>query len=219
MLPGKAKLAAVMFAANRIDIDSIELLLREPLNMTGYRIESRVVTWPLNLESGVVIDMQTLSGNEIPQQDWTSYYEFESETNSPPGKILQVSRNNSNAIPPTQLSGVDAGSVDFANRIFYSIELRLVAPDGETVHSRHFLPDDDYVNEDLSVLRRADGTGLFLVKPGSGSNLNPFPLSQYRLKLTYHRNNRTRIATSQIWTQAGNDADEIITLDIPLQTQ
>jgi hypothetical protein len=45
-LPGKVKLTAVTLAANRIDIDSIELLLREPTNLTGYRIESRLVMWP-----------------------------------------------------------------------------------------------------------------------------------------------------------------------------
>jgi hypothetical protein len=39
------------------------------------------------------------------------------------------------------------------------------------------------------------------------------------LKLTYHRNNKTRAPGSQIWKQAGNDADEIVTLNIPLQSQ
>jgi hypothetical protein len=215
-LPGKVKLAAVNFAANRIDIDSIILLLREPTNLSGYRIERRLVTWPINLENGVVIDAQTITGDELSQQAWTTYREFGTERNLAAGKILFASAEPSAS---GHLTGLDAGKVDFSRRLFYSVELRLVAPDGEIVHARHFLPDDDYLNEDMNVLRKADGTGFFVVKLDSGASVIPFPPAQYRLKLTYHRNNRTRVAASQILSQAGNDADELVTLDIPLQTQ
>ena len=215
-LPGKAKLAAVNFAANRIDVESVVLLLREPMDLSGYRIESRLVTWPINLENGVVIDAQTISGDELSQPAWTTYREFGAERNLPAGKILFASAE---ASASGHLTGLNAGKVDFARRLFYSVELRLVAPDGEIVHARHFLPDDDYLNEDVNVLRKADGTGFFVVKLDSGASVIPFPLAQYRLKLTYHRNNRTRVAASQILSQAGNDADELVTLDIPLQTQ
>jgi hypothetical protein len=215
-LPGKVKLAAVNFAANRIDIDSVVVLLPEPLSLTGYRIESRLVTWPVNLKSGVVIDAKTLSADGLPQQVWTTYSELQTEKNLAAGTILLTST------APTasgQLTGLDAGSVDFSRRIFYSVELRLVAPDGKIVHARHFLPDDDYVQEDVSVLRKADGTGLFMIKHDGGLNPIPFSLAQYRLKLTYHRNNRTRLPASQVWSQAGDHSDEIVTLDIPIQTQ
>jgi hypothetical protein len=215
-LPSKLKLAAVNFAANMIDIDSVVLLLREPMDLSGYLIESRLVTWPVNLESGVVIDAQTISGDELSQQAWTTYREFGAERNLAAGKILFASAEPSAS---GHLTGLDAGKVDFARRISYSVELRLVASDGEIVHARHFLPDDNYPNEDVNVLRKADGTGFFMVKLDGGSSVIPFPLAQYRLKLTYHRNNRTRVAASQILSQAGNDADELVTLDIPLQTQ
>ena len=214
-LPGKVKLTAVTFAANRIDIDSIELLLREPTNLTGYRIESRLVMWPVNLESGVVIDAQTLSGDDLPQQSWTTYREFETQSGRGAGTLLQISPNPTDPTTAAQLVGLNAGSVDFSRRIFYSVELRLVAPNGEIVHVRHFLPDDNYLNEDVSVLRKADGTGFFMIKLDGGQNAVPFSLAQYRLKLTYHRNNRSRVATSQIWSQAGDDGDEIVRLDIP----
>jgi hypothetical protein len=222
VLPGEVKLTGVTFAANRIDIDSIDLLLRDPMNLTGYRIESRLVTWPVNLESGVVIDAQTLSGDELPQQSWTTYREFETEKNLAAGTVRQITSGASSLISQdltvnAQLVGLDAVSVDFTRRIFYSVELRLVAPDGKIVHARHFVPDDDYVQEDVSVLRKADGTGLFMIKLDDGLNPIPFSLAQYRLKLTYHRNNRTRVTTSQIWSQAGDDGDEIVTLDIPLR--
>jgi hypothetical protein len=215
-LPGKVKLAAVNFAANRIDIDSVILLLREPMNLSGYRIDSRLVTWPVNLESGVVIDAHTISGDELSRPAWTPYREFGTERNRGAGEILLTSAEPSAS---GHLTGLHAGKVDFARRIFYSVELRVVAPDGETVHARHFLPDDDYLNEDVNVLRKSDGTGFFMVKLDSGSSVIPFPLAQYRLKLTYHRNNRTRVAASQILSQAGNNDDELVTLDIPLPFQ
>jgi len=56
-------------------------------------------------------------------------------------------------------------------------------------------------------------------KANGGSGGTPFSLRQYRLQLTYHRNKKARVSTSQVLSQAGNDADEIVTLDIPLQTQ
>lgn len=218
-LPGKLKLASVNFAANRIDIDSVVLLLREPMDLTGYLLESRLVTWPLSSTSGIVIDAQTLPGEGLAEQAWTTYRMFEAEKKLSAGTILEIQPNDAILISPTGLVGVDAVTVDPAQRIFYSIELRIVAPDGKIVHGRHFLPDEDYFPEDISVLRKADGTGVFIFKRDGGSNVIPLSLGQYRLKLTYHRNNSVRVPTSQIWSQAGNDADEIVTLDIPLQTQ
>jgi hypothetical protein len=94
-----------------------------------------------------------------------------------------------------------------------------VGPDGKIVHSRHFLPNDDYISESVKVLRKADGRGFFVVKLDVALNVVPLSLAQYRLKLTYHRNNRIRVPTSLIWSGAGNDADEIVALDLALQTQ
>lgn len=217
--PGKVKLAAVKFAANRIDLESVVLLLQEPVDLTMYRIEGRLVTWPLSPARGVVIDAQALSGGEPGDQSWVAYHTFATEKILPAGTTLEIQPGSAIPISPTGLVGVDAASIDPPRRIFYSIEVRIVAPDGEIVNARHFLPDDDYASEDLKVLRKADGTGFFIIKLDGGLNAIPFSLGQYRLKLTYHRNNRTRVSTSQIWSQAGIDADEIVTLDIPLQTQ
>lgn len=215
-LPAKVKLAGVHFAPNRVDIESVVLLLRESMDLSAHRIEGRLVAWPLSPGDGVVIDARTLAGGAQP---WASYSTFEAEKNRPAGTILQVQPSGPLSITLAALAGVDAAGVPPAHRIFYSIELRLVAPDGKILHSRHFLPDDDYVFEHLKVLRKADGTGCFMIKLDVALNAIPLSLEQYRLKLTYHRNNRTRVPTSQIWSQAGNDADEIVTLDIPLQTQ
>jgi hypothetical protein len=224
VLPGKVKLAAANFGANKTNLDSVVLLLREPMNLTGYRIESRLVTWPISPESGIVIDAQTLPQNEIPESVWATYSTFEAGSKLPAGTMLQIfpgvpATVSTTQAAPVQLVGRKAGDIDLPRRIFFSLEFRIVGPDGKIIHTRHFLPDDDYVSEDVEVLRKADGTGFFMVKPNSGSSDIPFPLGQYRLKLTYHRNNKTLVSTSPILSQAGNQADEVVTIDIPLQTQ
>jgi hypothetical protein len=112
-----------------------------------------------------------------------------------------------------------AGALDRTRYAFFSVELRIVAPDGKVIHARHFLPDENYVSEDVNVLRKADGTGFFMVKHDNSSSGIPFSLGQYRLKLTYHRNNRVLVPKSQNLTQAGNQTDEVVIIDIPLRTQ
>jgi hypothetical protein len=222
-LPGAVKLAAVNFGVNKAQVALVVAVLREPTNLTGYRIESRLVAWPLSPESGVVLGTQTLPPDGIVA-DWTTYSAFEPGSTLPAGTVLKVSPGSS-PLPSATLPvawlpvGLDAGSVERSQRIFFSVELRVVAPTGKVVHARHFLPDGNYIPEDVKVLRKADGTGFFMVKPGEDFSGLPFSRAQYRLKLTYHRDNRARVPTSTVWSQAGNSDDEIVTLDIPLQTQ
>ncbi|HEY0171734.1 MAG TPA: hypothetical protein VGB98_11985, partial [Pyrinomonadaceae bacterium] len=221
-LPGKVKLAAVNFGQDRAGIESVVLLLREPLNLTGYRVESRLAAWPMSPESGVVINMQALAPDGVVQTPWTTYRTFEEVKTLPAGATL--STDDAGAVPPegpppAQPPGSDAAAVERSQRVLFSRELRLVAPDGTVVHSRHFLPDDDYVAEDVRVLRKADGTGFFMFKPDGGSAVLPFAPGQYRLKLTYRRENRGFDPEGRILSQAGERADEVVTIDIPLQTQ
>jgi hypothetical protein len=223
-LPGSVKLAAVTFGEDRTSIESVALLLREPLNLTGYRIESRLALWPLSTESGVVIDAQTLSPDQAAETAWTTYGALEEGKNLPAGTTLRISPAGAAPSPsaetaPVQLVGLDAGDVEPWRRVLFSRELRVVAPDGKVVHARHFLPDDDYDAEDVRVLRKADGTGFFMVKPSGDSGGASFTLGQYRLKLTYRRDNSAFDLASRILSQDGDGADEVVTLDIPLQTQ
>jgi hypothetical protein len=205
-LPGKVKLTAANFGANRTTVDSVVLLLREPLNLTGYKVDSRLVMWPLNRGRGLVFNAETLPGAGFTEPAWETYHIFGAEKTLPAGTMLQVLPSNAIAVPTVGLA-------------FFSIELRIVAPDGLVIHDRHFLPDDNYVSEDVNVLRKADGTGFFMVKLDNNLSGIQFPLGQYRLKLTYRRNNRGHVPASQILSQAGNQADEVATIDIPLQTQ
>jgi hypothetical protein len=187
------------------------------VNLSEYKIESRLVMWPVQLESGVVLDAQALSGEELPQQQWTPYHQFETGKPMPAGTTLNVSPTAT--ANTSQLVGLDATSVDFSRRIFYSVEVRVVSAGGKILHARHFVPDENYLPEDVNVLRKADGTGFFIVKPDKGLNSVGFSLAQYRLKFIYHRNNTARVQSSLIWGQAGDESDEAVVLDIPVQTQ
>jgi len=224
-LPGDIKLAAVNFGANRTQIASVVTVLREPLNLTGYRIESRLVAWPLSPKSGMVLDPQVLPPEGLAGHHWTTYHTFKAGAKLPAGTVLKALPSSSGPPPsgtlavPGLLVSIDAGSVEQPRGVFFSAELRIVAPDGKVVHTRHFLPDEDYVAEDVKVLRKADGTGFFIVKTGEDFSGTPFSLAQYRLKLTYHRDNETRVPGSPVWSQAGDRSDEVAVLDIPLQTQ
>src|SRR5262249_55877173 len=77
-----------------------------------------------------------------------------------------------------------------------------------------------YTDMPISVLRKADGTGVMIVAPGgptsSGSLL---PQGQYRLTFTYRRDNRTNDPNSDVLSEAGDTSPEQVTIDLPWQTQ
>jgi hypothetical protein len=63
----------------------------------------------------------------------------------------------------------------------------------------------------VRVLRNADGTRFFVVRPAGASLAE----GQYRLSMTYQRDNRAADSASQVLSEAGNTAPEQVTLDIP----
>jgi hypothetical protein len=100
------------------------------------------------------------------------------------------------------------------------VQLRLVAGRDDVVHARSFLPDDDYESiDDVRVLRKADGTAFLVTVPSTtapGSRLIP---ADYRLRLTYRRDNQGIEPESLVFSQAGVRADEVVTLDVPWNSQ
>ena len=94
------------------------------------------------------------------------------------------------------------------------VDLRIVEPGSKVDHMRPFLPDHAYGEplENLRILRKADGTGFFLLPPDGDPG---FPAGQYRLKWTYRRNNRDVNPDSQVLRQANNSDDEVVTIDVP----
>ncbi|SRR6266550_2484574 len=94
-------------------------------------------------------------------------------------------------------------------------DLRLVSADKTSGHVRRFLPNDDYVRMDASVLRKRDGTGFFIVAPTTSSLGSRFEVGQYRLEMAYRRNNQAVDPDSQVLSEAGVSAPEHVAIDIP----
>jgi hypothetical protein len=107
----------------------------------------------------------------------------------------------------------DRGTIRFPAA---AVELRLIGGALGVVHERRFLADGEYQPvADVRVLRKADGTAFMVVLPSAeapGSLLVP---AEYRLRLTYRRDNQAADPDSLVLSEAGVTADEIVTLDIP----
>ncbi len=150
---------------------------------------------------------------------WIPYYAFEREVSLPAGTQVKVYGGNS-ASPPPIPSVTDRfiASLNEYGRLRLSPEganLRIRSSSSIASHARQFLSNDYYTSTslDFRVLRKADGTGLFIFIPSSKT----IPPSQYRLKLAYRRDNRAIDPESQVFTQAGSIIPEFVTLDIPWQ--
>ena len=65
------------------------------------------------------------------------------------------------------------------------------------------------------VLRKADGTALFVVSPAATPGGSLLPPGDYRLVFTYRRDNRTTDPDSEVFSEAGNTGTEESTLEVP----
>jgi hypothetical protein len=154
---------------------------------------------------------------------WSTYYTFKQEEMLPAGTRVRIFAGNLNAAPPAEpgLMRRFAASLDQLGQLQFSsqeADLRLVAPDKTVGHRRRFLGSSQYAPVAMRVLRKADGTGFFIVVPATspaGTRLNT---GQYRLKLNYLRNNKASDPTSQIFSETGNRGPEEANIDIPWDT-
>jgi hypothetical protein len=150
-------------------------------------------------------------------KQWTTYYLFGREDRLPAGTRVRLHACREADAPPEEF-GVTRRFVpvlDDRGRLrlpITGIDLRVVSPAAGIGHTRHILPDAAYTRiEDAQLLRRADGTGFFLVA-GAGA---PFGAAQHRLSMTFRRDNRAIAPDSQVLTRAGNGDEERGSIDIP----
>lgn len=68
------------------------------------------------------------------------------------------------------------------------------------------------------MLRKADGAGLVIVSPSPNAAGSLLPPGEYRFEFTYRRNNRAKEPESDILSEAGNTAPEVVTLDLSWET-
>jgi hypothetical protein len=158
----------------------------------------------------------------VAEPIWTSYYRFGAEDLLPAGTRVRVFAGNAAAASPAEAGILQrfAAPLDASGHIRLSpaagADVRLVPPGAGAEHTRRFLPDADYAPVAARLLRKADGTGFFLLVPDSSPPGTRLTAAQYRLKLSYARDNRAADPTSQVYRQAGDSGPETVTIDIPV---
>jgi hypothetical protein len=147
----------------------------------------------------------------LAEPGWTVWHAFGEEEGLLAGTRIRVHGAPPAPVIPREPGVVlrtvtragESGSLSLAAR---GTELRLVAPDGTPGHARAFLGPKAYAPVAATVIRKADGTGLFLL-PAGDAGAGPL-----RLQLTYHRD---REEAGRAFRQAGDDRPERVMLDIP----
>jgi hypothetical protein len=148
---------------------------------------------------------------------WCSYYRFGREVRLPAGTRVRVHSGNETDVSPEEIGVVRRylASLDATGRIMFpaaGIDLRLVGPREIAGHGRRFLPEEVYVPAEGRLLRKADGTGFFIM----ASSLEA---GNYRVKMSYRRDNSTIDPGSQVYSEAGNRNPENVIIEIPWQTK
>ncbi len=155
----------------------------------------------------------------VSKPDWAPYYEFSSEERLPAGTRVQILARNLADASSEEL-GLVRRFLDSPDQPVppelpsYGVHLRLRAFGQDSGHSRYFLPASSYASvSNPKIIRKADGTGFFLVPPDpAGSSFSP---GLYQLKLIFRRDNQALDSSSQILSQAGNRGPEVAVIDIP----
>ena len=151
---------------------------------------------------------------------WAPYYIFERGSKLPAGSRLRVFAGNRTDALSDEPGVIPhfVAQLDERGRLRLSedgAQLQVRARGLTGGHNRGFLPADEYVSLDVRVLRKADGTGFFVLAPGAAPPGSELLAGQYRLKLAYRRDNRATEQNSQVFGQAGDSHPESTTLDIP----
>jgi hypothetical protein len=155
---------------------------------------------------------------------WVNYYDFQTEERRPAGtRVMVHSGSASDAIPDGQVvEHRYAAALDDHGEIHLSADtadFRVLDAGQKSGHMRTFVSEADFhplggdiaAQQGLVALRKVDGTGFFLVRQQG----DPIPAGQYRLNLTYRRDNRAVEAGSTVFRQAGSSEPEEVALDIP----
>lgn len=204
--PTGARLVAVTFATGMAPSpldEFVTVLLDQAMDLTGWRIEHRAPDVAAN-----------------PDPHWQLWYTFGKERLLAAGRKIRIFPGQGNT-SPTASTGEDLrfgnASANGFRPAFASVgvDLRLVAPNGRSVHMRCFLPDLAYTSATAVMLRAVDGTGLILLRPSLAASGSQLSASEYRLRWEYRRDNTKLDFGSLVLSQSGDSSPEIAQIDIP----
>jgi hypothetical protein len=175
-------------------------------------------------KTGIVCDADlTATVREVvcSRPAWQRHHVFPSRALLPAGTVIELrsgSPTGPDADPNPPAAGVvrryvaespDPGAVQFGARA----QFRLVSPLRDPEHRRSFLPSTVFEAVNAAVIRKRDATACFLVPlPLPQPQPDSAPVAQYRLRLTFRRDNRTQEPDSLVLQQAGDSRDEVAEL-------
>lgn len=144
------------------------------------------------------------------------FYRFGQEPLLPAGAKIRVYSGSLDEAPVVEPNVVrrfaaeadDAGSLRFPKD---GVDLRLIDRNSIVQHSRTILPPSSYAAAAFRVLRKTDGTG-FVIIPDAAPG---FDAGEYRLSLTYRRDNTASDPKSPIFSESGDKNPEEVVLDLP----
>ena len=156
-----------------------------------------------------------------PLQEWAPYHVFGDATTWGDGTVVRL--HSAEGYAPTENAEhyvANAAAQQGTTFSPYGTEVRLVAPDGTTLHRRHVFAGSTtaFAATDLRLLRRADGTAFALVRPTRQGAAEPLQPGLHRLSFTFRRDNRRYDAESVVLRQNGASAPEHATLEVPWET-
>ena len=158
-------------------------------------------------------------GVSVAAPYWDEIYRFAGEEPLPAGTRLRIYSCAPGAAPAApdgvlQRYAAAVGDAGVVRLPAAGADLRLTADDPAVAgHRRRFLPGGAYADTSLTVLRSADGTGLFIM-PASGA----LTAGEYRLGFTYERDITARDPDSQVLRQAGSTQPEVVSVNVPWDT-
>jgi hypothetical protein len=210
--PIAAKFVDAVLGAQQPSDETVTLLVREQIDITGYRIERR----DFSGSSGAtpLIDLDDAAS------DWVPIYTFGNEEPIAAGTHIVVYSGNPDSPPavgPRTLQRFRAasgapGDLQFAAD---AVDLRLVSAADDVIRARRFLDAATYGPVAVRLLRKADGTACFLLPQLAGGE---FVTSPYRIVLEFKRNNTALHPDSIVLSAAGQSTTEAVVLDVPMST-
>jgi hypothetical protein len=208
LIAGPAKLVAAALGAQQPKDESISLLVREALDLSGYRIDKRDLSGaPPNDPSPPALD--------DPASGWVTLYQFGAETMAADGSLVMIYSCGPDTAPPavpgtSQRFRAATGQPGDVRLAEDAVDLRLVAPDGQVSHARRFLNDSLYAPAQINLLRKADGTACFIIPVGTSAGLGK---GSYRLAAQFRRRNTAVDPDSVVLSENGRTDPESASLD------
>jgi hypothetical protein len=210
--PTTAKLvAATIGAATQVD-ESITILTRDASDLSGYRIEKR--DYSAVISAGGRIPLEAL---DDATSQWNTVFVFPSAEGHPAGTRIAIYSCSVDDAPQAEPGAVQyfrAASGNPGDLVLNdsAVDLRLVTTDGDVIHARRFLGDNNFnLLANCGLLRKADETA-FVVFPAAAP-AQTFVDGSYRLHMQYRRDNTANDLASVVLTEAGDKAPEIAILE------